>query len=341
MTMKLKQNKTYYFARFLEITLGSYFFLGALFKVTDIDKFAVQMAAYKVIESPLWLQYAVLFTVFLEIGLGVAMILGLRMRGLVLAAVQGVTVVFSALILYAWIYHDLEDCGCFPVIKMSPPVSLFKNGLILLTSSFILWRLVIKGVSTSACVSVELSKSPGGRGHKKGFVLSIIRVALSFLIALAFAAVAWHDMDRVALNHADSGIESFFSNLEIFSEYGYFNLGSGVYLVPIMSATCPECKEKVPELNDLFLDPDVPPMIALCYEDKEGDLDTFRGLTNPFFPTYSLGNRSLLYFQLIEKDPFRLLLIRDGRIAASWDGYVPPWDDLHETLMALGIGDTF
>lgn len=99
-------------------------------------------------------------------------------------------------------------------------------------------------------------------------------------------------------------------------------------MVPVMSTSCPECKEKVPELNELFLVPELPPMIAICYEDTEGDLETFKALTGPIFPTYSIGDRALLYFRLIDKDPFRFVLVRNGIPLGVWDGYVPLPDEI-------------
>ncbi|HOV60399.1 MAG TPA: hypothetical protein PK349_04970, partial [Candidatus Hydrogenedentes bacterium] len=98
-------------ARALEILIGLYLVVGALPKGLNINHFAVQMSAYKVLPDPSWLPPAALATLLLEMFLGMSMLLGLRFRGLVLALYQGMLVFFSGLILYAWLVHGLEDCG--------------------------------------------------------------------------------------------------------------------------------------------------------------------------------------------------------------------------------------
>jgi hypothetical protein len=322
--MKMCTNLGYKIARTLEIIIGLYFIGGVIPKILDVDKFAVQMAAYKVIEAPFLLESAVLFTVFVEFSLGTALILALRFKGLTILALECLTITFSGLILYAWLVHGLQDCGCFPIIKMSPPVSLFKNAIIVVSGGYILWQMAGKATS-------------GGKIRSSIFLLPVLKIAVILTIAVPPVVFAWHSFDQEALNQEESGNQSIFAQFEVFTDQGYFNLAEGVYLVAVMSSTCPECKKKVPELNDLYFTDGMPPLIALCYEEAEGDLETFRSLNSPVFPTHSLGSRALLYFNMIEKEPFRLVLLYDGNIIASWDGYVPPQEEIIQKVEQINL----
>ncbi len=339
--MKPIHNKACGVARFLEVIIGLYFIAGAIPKILDIDKFVLQVAAYKVIEAPVLLEWAALFTVFTEICLGMFLLLRVRMKGLTIIALQGMILVFTGLITYAWFAHGLEDCGCFPIFKMSPPVSLFKNGLILAASVYILWIFQIKGrrVQANADEAGSPEKIPECSGISgMSPVRTLTKVAVSMLVAAGCMAYSGKNMDREALEQDMESAAGPFSQFELFTNEGYFNLAEGVYLVAVMSTSCPECKANVPALNDLYMVPDIPPLVALCYEETPGELEVFKSMTNAVFPTYSLGDRVLLYFRLLENESFRLVLVQNGQAAASWDGYVPELEELQEKINQLYAG---
>jgi len=336
--MKRIRYNEIFMARVLEIAIGLYFVAGAIPKFLDIDKFVLQIAAYKVIEAPVLLEWSALFTVFMEMCLGMFLILGVRMKGLTILALQGVIVVFSVLITYAWRVHGLEDCGCFPIFKMSPPVSLMKNGLTLAASLYILWVFSVKGVWARTFGSdVDTSTQEPLAREKAKFepLRMLVKISLSIVVAVGCMAYSRQSMDREALEQDAESEGGLFSQFELFMPEGYFNLAQGLYLVAVMSSSCPECKENVPALNDLYQVPDIPPMVALCYEETPGELDVFKSITNPLFPVYSLGDRALLYFKLLEKESFRFVLVLDGRPVASWDGFVPDSEELQENIDRL------
>lgn len=333
--MKLLAPKYFLSARFWEFVIGLYFVAGAIPKFMDVDKFTALMAAYKVIDSPALMQLAVLFTIFLEICLGMLLLFGVRLKGLTTIGLQLVTIVFTALIAYAWKVNGLEDCGCFPVIKMSPPVSIVKNMLILTVSFYILWKLVLfPGRFSAGAMPNQGEDNFQKTQQRRELKRSLAGFMLAMVVALICAGYAWSTFDSAALENDTSNGEGLFAQFELFMHEGYFNLAEGIYLVPVLSSSCPECREKVPDLNDLFLNPEMPPMVALCYEENTGELDELKSVTNPVFPLHSIGDRALLYFRLIEKDPFRLVLVEDGKILASWDGYVPDAELILDYLVA-------
>ncbi|HDP35432.1 MAG TPA: hypothetical protein ENN29_10020 [Candidatus Hydrogenedentes bacterium] len=320
--------KSYIIARSLEIVIGLYFIAGAIPKGLDIEKFAVQVAAYKVIQTPEMLLTTALFTLFVEIGLGVALVFGLRLRGLTVWVMQAMLLFFTALIVYAWLAHGLEDCGCFPVFKMSPEVSLVKNGMIVAAGIFILWELVWRADRGN------IERAAVLRRPRRPFAWGGAKIAVAVALASAATAYAYCGIDwQSFLPHEDSDVS--YAQFEIYIPEGYFNLGSGLYLVPVMSASCSECMEKIPEINELWFMPDIPPIIGLCYEDKPGDLDVFKGYAQPMFPIHSLGDRIMLYYALIAEESFRLGLVYNGSLIAFWDGYVPPYEEIMEIVESV------
>jgi len=329
------------------------FVAGAVPKVLDINRFSVQMSAYHVINDKALLPWFALATISCEMSLGVALLLGLRLRGITVLALELMLAVFTTLILYAWLVHGLEDCGCFPLIKMTPPVSIAKN-VALFLMGLVVWRFLARRpevVADSTAGSAESAALQSGEsGHSviarpfRFLMGSVSRrdAAARFVIAFAAAAGAVgyaaprveHIAQAVSPATGEGGGEAGidFGQFVFDTEMGAYDLGEGVHLVPILSMTCEECMGKVPELNKLMSQPDMPPMVALCYEDKEGDLINFQAQTQPLFPLHPLGNQPLLYFNLRGTDPFRLNLVRDGRAVAHWDGKVPAAQEVADAL---------
>lgn len=109
-----------------------------------------------------------------------------------------------------------------------------------------------------------------------------------------------------------------------------YDLSDGDYLVALMSATCPYCKEETNRLSELpELFPQVPPVIGLCLG-TEPELKMFREKTKPNFPIFKLD--PLTFIQLIGQTPPRFILIRDGKPLKYWDERVPELLELAETM---------
>ena len=112
--------------------VGVLFVLAAGLKALSAMDFAVQVSYYGVVRTP-WVVLTVAVAVIgFEAGLGAALLLWRDRWGWLLGVVAGVTVVFTGLIIYAWIYKNLQDCGCFgKYLKMTPGWSVFKNAVVL------------------------------------------------------------------------------------------------------------------------------------------------------------------------------------------------------------------
>ena len=122
-----------------EKVLGAVFVIAAALKAWDLEAFAVQIRYYHVLRDPLALALAAVGSVAWETLLGVAMIVGLRLRGWTFAAVAATLAVFTGLILYAWYFHDLEDCGCFGSLAPMGPASTTAKNAVLFVLTGLAW----------------------------------------------------------------------------------------------------------------------------------------------------------------------------------------------------------
>ncbi len=283
-------------------TLAIVFLAGAMFKAMDINLFTIQIRAYGLFRDPFLLAVSALGTLAVETALGMALLIGFRLRGLTHAAVSALLLVFSALILYGWIYHDLADCGCFGPIELSPQRSLAKNALF-----FILVILAYWGRPREAATATPWT------GTRLQYMVCLIPV-----VGLVAYAVA--DLDRVV----PAGEEDRpFAQFVFEADGAAYDLGVGEHLVALYNATCEDCMASVNALNALAMEPEFPPIVALCWEPVPDSLEEFRLITEPYFPIYSLGDRSNTFFSLVGDHPPRFHYVRDGKTVKYWDDNVP------------------
>ncbi len=287
-----------------EFVLGCVFLTCAVLKTTDINLFTVQILYYRVFEVPDLLAASALGALFIETGLGMALVLGLRCRGLTLVAVAALLTVFTALIIYGWSFHDLEDCGCFGPIEMSPPVSIAKN-------------LVLLGLA--AVAGYLLAPLRVERPLNK--LATTAKVLMCLLIAGAVTVYACTQLEPVNETEQRGGP---FSQFVFEADGRKWDLGDGEYLVVMLSADCEHCMEVIQPLNDWTTVPGFLPIVGLCYEDEPGSLEEFRALTEPEFPLHSVGDRIRTFFSLVGDVPPRFIYVVDGRQVAYWDHDLPP-----------------
>ena len=293
-----------------ELVLAVVFLSGALLKALDINLFTVQIRAYGLFRDPSFLAVAALSTLAIETFLGAALLFRIRVRGWTYAVVSALLVVFTFLISYGWLVSDLEDCGCFGPIEMSPQVSIAKNILLLLLAAAA-WLGLRFGQFAEA--------SPLTRGRA--------RIAMCAFLATVIVLYAFSQMEPVVKATEDSRPFAQF----VFDLDGvHYDLGKGEYFVAMLDAACEHCMATVEDLNQRLILPDFPPIIGLCYEQETGLLDEFRDATGALFPLYSLGDRVRLFFSLVGEAPPRFIYVYEGRQIVYWDLEVPD-----ATLVAL------
>lgn len=297
------------FARPLEFFLGIIFITGALLKAADINLFSVQIAAYGVITSKSLQPIVALITLTVETGLGCFMLLGFRGRKFTFAVLGALLAVFTALILYGWLFHNLKDCGCFGKLAIGPKTSIAKN-ILFAAMGLAAWR----------------GFSMGERSHpaarRTAFQLLVTAIVLS--ATCAYAAFDMLSENAKPPNQTGGPFAQFVFDLP----EGHFDLGHGTYFVAMLSMSCEHCIAESPKLNDFMLLPEMPPVVALCLEETPGEMEEYKLQVQPAFPMYSIGDRVRLFFNLIGQEPPRFTLVRDGFPIQSWDETLPPYEEL-------------
>lgn len=321
-------------ARLLEIAVGLFFLVAAVLKVNDIHLFVAQIYAYQVVQSPPTLAIVALATVGIETFLGAALVLGLRLWFLPHLAVQAMLVVFTGLIIYAWQVHGLTDCGCFGGVKVPPAQGIAKNIL----------TMLVAGAAWFGLARFH----PGGEAPPPAWTpLRMGPAALAGVLAVAFSMPGVYGDDTPPVINAEpvAGEDGTpaaappsgpYSRYVVPNDFGEtYALGRGLHLVVMLSMTCEHCMETVPALNDLVMNPELPPLVAICWEPAPGDLEQFRMLTGAQFPMYNLGSNFLPFAELIGSEPPRLALVKDGQAVQHWDGDPPPLETLIDAVQAL------
>jgi len=212
--------------------------------------------------------------------------------------------VFTGMIAYGWVFHDLEDCGCFGPIEIAPGVSIGKN-TVLLVLAILAWAGLRQTKRETA--------RPAGIAAVK-----VLACAAAAGVILPYAFL------RLEPSVEADGPDRPFAQFVFEADGVEWDLGTGEYFVAMYSTTCGHCLETIATLNELAMQPDfLLPIVALCYEDEPGSFEEFSALGGAIFPMHSLGGYIRTFFSLVGDAPPRFIYILDGRQVAFWDDEVP------------------
>lgn len=296
------------YARVLEVIIGVVFIAGAVLKAIDMDAFYIQIAQYHVIDDDNLIKLAAWGTLLIETVLGGAMIAAARFNGLVPLVALALLTVFTGLIAYAWMYHDLADCGCFGAfLAMSPGVSIFKN-IVMAAMVGIAWR--------------------GHRGEapEEWPKLGVAAAVLSAVLVIVGSGYGQQNATPpTQTSDVEASKERPFAHLVVSAADGPLSLGEGEYLVAALSATCDHCMATVPALNELSLFPEIPTVVSLIMGNA-GEIDTFKQLVSPEFPLLPLPDLEL--FKFVGPAPPRFHYVVDGISVKHWDDEPPTLEEL-------------
>jgi len=298
----------------LERILGIVFLASAVLKALDMNAFAVQSTAYHVLEDMSAIQSVSWVVLAVEALLGIALLVSFRPRWVTHGGTLGLLAVFTALIGYAWAFHDLEDCGCLgKYVTMGPGLSLTKNAVMMLMSA-IAW---IKAPEEAA---TEAARKP--------------RWALAALAAAAVLSAGFYG--EISKETGKTGSEQVsadapFSRFVFESGGETYDLGQGEYFVAFFSATCDHCQSQAPELNEFTLFPELPRVVALMLGGEE-EIEEFDLITAPEYLLEPIDE--LVFFDfLVGKAPPSYYYIRDGVSIHSWDEDAPTIEELQRVVM--------
>lgn len=143
----------------LRILIGLIFIISGFVKAVDPVGFSFKLEEYfsaAVFNMPFLESYALaisIFVVALELLLGVALLIGFRIKKTLLILIA-LCVFFAFLTFYSAYFNVVTDCGCFgDALKLEPWQSFWKD-IILLVGLLFLWR--------------GYSKAESSRGSEKG-----------------------------------------------------------------------------------------------------------------------------------------------------------------------------
>lgn len=298
-------------SRVVEICLGVFFVASAASKVVNLEGFAVQISFYGVMREQSLLLSAAYGTVGLEAVLGAAFIGGWRVKSVPYVVAGGLTIVFSALIAYAWRYKGLEDCGCFgDYLKMTPGQSLLKN-------------VVLLGVLGAGWYGTRgLSEEVDASGPRSSAPIAAAILSLALVLGLGMYSLVDGSSDRSIVAQSVEVVDKDrpFQRFRFTTNGVEYDLGTGEYLVAMLNTTCEHCIASVPALNAIAASPDLPELVALMIADtgqEEEQLNEFRELTSPVFTTQLI--EVLDFIEFLESAPPRLMFVREGREVSGWE----------------------
>ncbi len=288
-------------ARPVEVVLGVVFLASALLKSEDAVNFLRAIAAYGVITDKSLLPVVGYSTLALELLLGFALLWGLRRKGWSYGLLEGLLLFFTGLILFAWVFHGLKECGCTGRIKTPPEIAVVKN-------------LVLMALGAWAWAG-RLPDTPWtpGAGVRAALSTALTAGVLAYAYAAPGKALPPAPFARFVFDTPDGQ---------------HFDLGKGDHVVVMLSMSCDHCMAEVPAINNIFATPDLPPLVALCLEENEGEMAEFQATTNPLFPMHSIGNDTGLFFSLTGIAPPRFYLVRNGSTVKYWDDQTPSQEEL-------------
>ncbi len=313
-------------APWIERSLGLLFIVSAASKAVDMTAFAMQVSYYGVVTLPALVRLAAVFTVWLETVLGVALLVGWRARGWTLRAVFALLVGFTGLILYAWAFKGLQECGCLGKwLQMSPGVSILKN-VVMMALVAVAWFGFKKREPGSVTGEMSLYRKYAGP------VMAVLSVAF-VIVALAYGQRNQTSAPTPPTGPYDK--DRPYAQFRFESDGEPWDLGDGEYFVVLLSDTCEHCEEIMFELNDLPVRvPDTPPVVSLFLGDEE-TLEELLELVEPEYPTFIIDPLAFVHLLILgDADaPPCFVHVRDGKAVHYWEEELPEDDELIEAFL--------
>jgi hypothetical protein len=281
--------------------------IGALLLVTGLSKavmpqdFGRQILDYDIVTNPVLVGLISYTVILVECAIGAALLVRLRPR-LTIALAGLLMVGFLFAVGYAWQAGTTEDCGCLPWVTRTPGEAFVEDLVLLALLGWAWW---------------------GQRGaHAPARAWKTMTVGGAVAIAMVVVGV----FGVAGLGSPGAGGEAgamTFKTLR--AEDLPADLSKGDNLVLLMSTECQHCKDAVPEINALFNDSRLPPLVAVASQDRVSR-GLFRQDYNAQYPIGQIPESAVR--PLIKSGFPKLFLVRDGTILASWEGTMPQADDI-------------
>jgi len=299
------------------IIVGAVFVLSALLKAISFVEFAVQVSYYGIVRDPLLIRMMATVLIGVEAVLGVGVLFCARFRRHLLLLALVLLTGFSVAIGYAWVFRDIENCGCFgKYLQTGPIASLAKNAVLGVLAAVAL-RHIPAGSHPAGLWKPSLAAGAG---------ILVVSIAVHQNSAFRQDATPPGKFFPDSMPGASPPTLSRFrggapAGQSLTWQANTYDLSEGAYLVAMLSDSCEECEAIIPGLNEYAQNPDVPHVVAFVLSD-DPNLDGFREEYRPRFPTQAMS--PLEFFQHIGDAPPRFILIKDGHRLEFWDKKLPP-----------------
>lgn len=308
--------------------LGAVFLLSGVLKAASFDYFVVQISYYGIVREPAVVMAIGLVVIGIETALGFALWTRWGRSRWVLGATWWMLTAFTGLLIYVWIFRDLDDCGCFgKYLRMTPGWSVFKN-LGLMGLVWIAWRGPRNRARTGLRKSLRTKMVFGTGG-----------TVVCGVLALAFAGIrdveTTADRGDVANGSRAERDNSPGSSVEGAGEFrgiafdrggDQLNTSEGLYLVAMLSESCSGCGDIVRGLNRMAENDELPQVLGLVLGEAE-DVRAFRDKYEPRFPIRAMS--ALPFLARVGAAPPRFHLVKNGVSIKYWD------DDLPDEMVLL------
>lgn len=272
--------------------VGAVFVATGALKALDSRRFQQQLQRYRLLPPRLVPPAALAFVAF-ECALGAALILGFSPW--VVAAAAVLLAGFAALTVWGTRSGRIEDCGCYGgLVMLTPAQSLALDGLYVLLL-VVAWR-----------VGDAVPGAP-----------PVWKIAVVLLAGGAALAAAWRSQtgplaDLALLRPGRAWRRGWL-------KHPPRDLASGAHFVVFLSRECPYCKNWVPLLNVIEVQPDMPSVVAIMSLDDEGR-KAFLAEHLIKFPVTFMPQS--LVSLMVDAYP-TAALVENGRVTGKWIGEMP------------------
>jgi hypothetical protein len=279
--------------------VGLILLIAGLVKAMDMDLFIRQVRDYGIISQHVLLALSAWGLIALESALGVGLLIFYRPK-ITLALTSLLWITFLGATSWAWLTGATQECGCFGAwVKYSPAQAVMENLILLVATLFALaWY-----------------KESGRRQS----MAKAWCVAIAFFIGATLPLAFGFSLSRISQSPWQT-IEIELSKLQIRGPKEV-DLSRGSHLIIIMDTDCEHCKGALPELDALAEATDLPPVTALCPNDKSART-RFIEEFQPAFPLVQIEESVFFRLLGIGEVP-RTILLKDRRVQRVWDHHVP------------------
>ena len=288
--------------------LGGVLLVAAWGKLLDPQAFSESIAA-EGLDFVLPAMVIAVIAVGIEVGLGAALVLGLR-RLWLLGASSLLVLFFLFLTGRAYwrfahgIVDETSSCGCFGSLIERTPAEAFWQDLILLAPGLVLAYLVVDRSSAS------------GRRLAVAAAVTLLAVGLAVAapsLPLDDFATRLHpgvEMTEICSGSGDARICLSSLNPELLD---------GEHVVLLTRIDDPVFIESVEDLNSFFLEPDLPGLVVLSTATAE-ELQTFFW---QFGPSFEIAETPEPMMRPLYRTLPRSFLVADGRVEETFEGMPP------------------